>query len=54
MGEVLRRLASRLCCSAVRPYLPDIFLPYGQVGVGVKGGLEAAVRARFAQTHCRQ
>ena len=43
VGEVLRRLASRLCCSAVRPYLPDIFLPYGQVGVGVKGGLEAAV-----------
>ena len=43
VGEVLRRLASRLCCSAVRPYLPDAFLPYGQVGVGVKGGLEAAV-----------
>ena len=43
VGDVLRRLASKLCCSAVRPSLPDTFLPYGQVGVGIKGRLEAAV-----------
>ena len=43
VGETLRRLASRLCCAAARPRLRDILLPYGQVGVGVKGGLEAAV-----------
>ena len=39
VGEVLRRLASRLCCFAVRPSLPGVFLPYGQVGVGIPGGL---------------
>ena len=43
VGEVIRRLASKLCCAAVKPQLPDLFLPYGQVGVGIKGGLEAAV-----------
>jgi len=43
VGEVLRRLASRLCCLAVRPSLPHIFLPYGQVGVGIPGGLESAI-----------
>ena len=45
VAEVYRRLASRLCCAAVRSELPDLFLPYGQVGVGVKGGLEAAIHA---------
>ncbi len=29
VGEVLRRLASRVCCTAVRPHLPAILLPYG-------------------------
>jgi len=43
VGEVVRRLASRLCCLAVRPSLPGVFLPYGQVGVGIPGGLEAAI-----------
>ena len=43
VGDVLRRLARKLCCSAARPSLPDIFLSYSQVGVGIKGGLEAAV-----------
>ena len=43
VGEVLRWLASRLCCFAVRPSLPGVFLPYGQVGVGIRGGLEAAI-----------
>jgi len=45
VGEVLRRLASRLCCLAVRPSLPGVFLPYGQVGVGIPGGLETAIHA---------
>ena len=37
VAEVFRHLASHLCCAAVRSELPNIFLPYGQVGVGVKG-----------------
>ena len=45
VGEVIRHLASRLCCRAVHSKLPDIFLPYNQVGVGTQGGLEAAVHA---------
>ena len=44
VGEVLRRLVSRLACSAVRYRLPDLLLP-GQVGVGIRGGLEAAVHS---------
>ena len=32
-----------MCCLAVRPSLPIVFIPYGQVGVGIPGGLEAAV-----------
>ena len=43
VGEVIRRLASRLCCAAAKSRLPDLLLPYGQVGVGTKGGLEAAI-----------
>ena len=30
VGEVLRRLASWLCCQFVRSFLPDSFLPHGQ------------------------
>jgi len=45
VGEILRRLASRLCCQFARPFLPDYFLPHGQVGVGIPGGLEAAIHA---------
>ena len=40
VGEVLCHLASRLCCLIVRPFLPDVFLPYRQVGVGIPGGLK--------------
>ena len=49
VGEVFRRLASRLCCSAARPRLPEILLPYGQIG-----GLEAAVHTMrsFMSSHC--
>ena len=42
-GEVIRRLVSRICCTAVKPRLQEVFLPYGQVGIGVRGGLEAAI-----------
>ena len=45
VGEVIRRLTSRLCCAAIHSFLPDTFLPYNQVGVGVCGGLEAAVHS---------
>jgi len=45
VGEVLRRLVSRLACAAVRPSLPPLFLPSGQVGVGIPSGLEAAVHS---------
>ena len=45
IGEVLRRLTSRLCCLSVRSRLPEVFLPYNQVGVGIRGGLEAAVHS---------
>ena len=42
VGEVLHWLASRLCCLAVCPSLPHTFLPYGQIGIGIPGGLEGA------------
>ena len=45
VGETLRCLVSKVCCFAIRPALPDTFLPFGQVGVGVSGGLEAAVHS---------
>ena len=45
VGEVVRRLTSRLCCSAVRQNCPDVFLRTGQIGVGIHGGLEAAVHS---------
>ena len=42
MGDTFRRVASRLCYSAVRSSAPDLLLQYGQTGVGIKGGREAA------------
>ena len=53
VGEVLRRLTSHVCCSAVKPHLSKVFLPYDQVGVGTKGGLEPAVHTArtFIQDH---
>ena len=45
VGEVLRRLISRIGCAAVKAELPNLFLPAGQVGVGVPGGLEAAIHS---------
>ena len=43
--ETIRRLVSRVCCLSVHDNLPDLFLPHGQVGVGIKGGLEAAIHS---------
>ena len=53
VGEVIRRLTSRLCCLAVRPSLPGVFIPYGQVGVGIPGGLETAIHVtrRYISQH---
>ena len=33
VGVVLRHLVSHLCCLEVRPSLPNVSLPYGQVSV---------------------
>ena len=43
VGETLRHLVSRICCLVVRSKLPDILLPYGQVGTGTKSGMEVAI-----------
>ena len=40
---ILRHLASCLCLFAVCLSLPGVFLPYGQVRVGILGGLAAAI-----------
>ena len=45
VDKILCRLASHLCCQFARPYLQIIFLPHGQVGVGIPGGLEAVTHA---------
>ena len=34
-----------MCCFSVRLSLPDLLLLYGQVGVGISGGLEASVHS---------
>ena len=53
IGDVFRCLASRLSCKTVHSLLPDIFLPYHQVGVAIPGGLEAAIHSvnRFVEAH---
>ena len=38
VGEVVRCLTSYVCYTAVKPHLPDIFWPKGQIGVDIKGG----------------
>ena len=45
VGDTFRHLVIKICCSVVRSRLPKFFIPYGQVGVGVQGGLEAAIYA---------
>ena len=48
VGEVLRRLTSWIFCSAVKPHLIDILIPYG---LGVKDGLEAAMHTTCCCFH---
>ena len=45
VGETLRRLVSKVCFFSVRSSLLDLLLPFGQVGVGIPGGLEAAIHS---------
>ena len=45
VGDVLCCLASRICCASIKDCLPVVFVPYGQVGVGLKSGLEAAIHS---------
>jgi hypothetical protein len=39
-GEILRRLAGKVLCSVCKPALAKTLLPVGQVGVGVRAGIE--------------
>ena len=45
VGETLHHLVSKVCCLAVLVALPGIFLSFGQVGVWIPGGLEAAIHS---------
>ena len=45
IGKILHCLASSLCCQCACPFLFVFFLPYGQLGVSIPGGLEAAIHA---------
>ena len=45
VGGTLRRLVSKVCCFSVYSSLPDLLLPFGQVGVGISGRLEASVHS---------
>lgn len=45
VGDTFRRLASRLCCASLKPSLPAFFIPRNQLGVGIPGGLEAAIHS---------
>ena len=40
VGDGFRRLARTICCAFIRNRLPDVFVPYGQVGVGLKGEVQ--------------
>ena len=45
VGEILRHLVSKACCFSACSSLPDLLLPFGQVDVGISGGLEASVHS---------
>lgn len=45
VGEVFRRLVSKCFCAKFKVRSETLFVEVGQVGVGVKGGAEAAVSA---------
>ena len=36
IGETIYCLVSRLCCTATKPRLEELLLPYGQIGVALK------------------
>jgi hypothetical protein len=44
VGEILRRLASKCCCSLIQARAQEYFAPL-QVGVGTRGGTEALIHA---------
>ena len=51
IGDSFCRLVRSLCCSAVHAQLTNLLVPKGQLGMGMKGRLEAAIRcARKALT----
>ena len=52
--KTIRCLVTHVCCFSVRDDLPNLFLPYGQVGVGIKGRLEAAVHSFRHYLHCHE
>lgn len=56
VGELLRRCAAKLLCGVASTLAKNLLLPTGQVAVGVKGGIEAAVHLarRFAEKCRRQ
>ena len=43
--KTIRCLVSRVCYLSVKDDLPDLFLPYSQIGVGIKSGLEVAIHS---------
>ena len=45
VGEVLRRLVAKCFCTRLKLKCEELFTEVGQVGVGVRGGAEAAVIA---------
>ena len=45
VGDVFHHLVSNLSCTAIKPNLPSFFIPYGQVGVEVNGGMMATINA---------
>ena len=45
VSETLRRLLNKVCCFSVHSSLPDLLLPFGQVGVSISGRLEASVHS---------
>ena len=54
VGDMFRRLVSRICCSAIQAKASNYLLPAGQLGVGTKGGVEACIHlARlYIDHHC--
>ena len=52
--ETIQRLVSRVCCLVVRKDLPDLFLPWDHVGVGIKRGLEAAIHSFCYHLDCHK